>query len=166
MKTNSRVSVSRTLSVRGPKPRRLLQAIPDRCHSTGDWNRTNELLVQGEVQRPTTATPAFHFQKSTPSGNRTRPASFKGSRRDDAPERVIRSEECPAGVEPAYLSWKSTGTDRHGCWPVGLPLGQGHIRCGSLKGKCETKQAISHLSLHPSNFAKLRRKDSNLHSSP
>ena len=25
--------------------------------STGSWNRTNELLVQSEVQRPTTATP-------------------------------------------------------------------------------------------------------------
>lgn len=44
--------------MRGPKPHRLLQAIPEKCHSTGDWNRTNGLLVQSEVQRPTTATPA------------------------------------------------------------------------------------------------------------
>ncbi len=37
---------------------KFLKPIQD-GHSTGDWNRTNELLVQSEVQRPATATPAF-----------------------------------------------------------------------------------------------------------
>ena len=36
--------------------------------STGDWNRTNGLLVQSEVQRPATATPAFLFSKALRPG--------------------------------------------------------------------------------------------------
>ena len=75
---------------------------PDAFHlpiSSGGWNRTNGLLVQSQASLPAATIPhrstnqdsersSRFATRSTPSGNRTRPASFKGSRRDYAPERV------------------------------------------------------------------------------
>ena len=69
------------------------------CSSCGSWNRTNGLLVQSQASLPTATIPhrsanqdnersSRFATRSTPSGNRTRSASFKGSRRDYAPERV------------------------------------------------------------------------------
>ena len=46
------------------------------------------LRVQSPVSLPAATTPQYLSCWSTPSGNRTRSVSFKGSRRDYAPERV------------------------------------------------------------------------------
>lgn len=86
--SNSRVSVSCTLSMRGPKPHRLLQAIPEKFQQaprTGiepvfAWFRAR----CNDQQLP----PRCKTIISTPSGNRTRSAGFKGPRRVYAPERI------------------------------------------------------------------------------
>ena len=75
---HSRVSVSRTLSLRGPRPRRLLQAIPA-------IDRNKEAEGEGRTPVSVLLSPAC---LSTPSGDCTRSANFKGSRRVYAPERI------------------------------------------------------------------------------
>ena len=59
--------------------------------SAEDRNRTCVLLVQSQVQRPTVAA-SVKRKLSTPSGNRTRSAGFKGPRRVYAPERNCSHE--------------------------------------------------------------------------
>ena len=83
--------------------------------SCGSWNRTNGLLVQSQASLPTATIPQCSANqdsrrksrfaiRSTPSGNRTRSASFKGSRRDYAPERVsCGSRTRLAGLEDRSL---------------------------------------------------------------
>ena len=82
--------------------------IPGSGHSTGDWNRTNELLVQSEVQRPTTATPAFSNQiiKALRPGIEPDLRASKAHVATTRRREFSQSKECPAGVEPTYLSWK------------------------------------------------------------
>ena len=71
-------------------------------HSAEDRNRTCVCLVQSQVQRPAVAASVFQLSRSTPSGNRTRSAGFKGPRRVYAPERIELKEQAPAaGIEPA-----------------------------------------------------------------
>lgn len=55
------------------------------------------------MQRPAVAASVFQLSRSTPSGNRTRSAGFKGPRRVYAPERIekFKTKAPAAGIEPA-----------------------------------------------------------------
>ena len=89
--------------MRGPKPHRLLQAIPaifQQAPRTGiepvfAWFRAR----CNDQQLP----PRCKSNFSTPSGNRTRSADFKGPRRVYAPERIknFKTKAPAAGIEPA-----------------------------------------------------------------
>ena len=101
---HSRESVRRTRSMRGPKPHRLLQAIPEKSQQaprTGiepvfAWFRAR----CNDQQLP----PRCKTLLSTPSGNRTRSAGFKGPRRVYAPERIATMKAPAHGLEPSLVS--------------------------------------------------------------
>ena len=104
---HSRVSVSRTLSMRGPKPHRLLQAIPAKFSQSAPRTGIEPVFAWfrarcNDQQLPPRCKTIF----STPSGNRTRSAGFKGPRRVYAPERIFSSAiKAPAdGLEPSLVS--------------------------------------------------------------
>lgn len=93
-------------------------------NSTGDWNRTNELLVQSEVQRPTTATPAFGLQLQQHSVRELNPIcelqrltsrlrageSFPNQKsvlRESNPPSRIGSPRAPTGVDAGWSICRS-----------------------------------------------------------
>ena len=131
--------------MRGPKPHRLLQAIPENCFQSAPRTGIEPVFSWfrarcNDQQLPPRCKTIF----STPSGNRTRSASFKGSRRDYAPERVpcgnrtrlaslegwclCRSAKgtcCEAereGVEPSRPIQKARPGSSGVPSPVGLPF--------------------------------------------
>ena len=88
-------------------------------HSTGDWNRTNELLIQSQVQRPATATPAY-IKLAKHSVRELNPTCElqKGHERDYAPERVFDNERVSCGnrtrlseLEAQHLCRSAKDTD-------------------------------------------------------
>ena len=84
--------------MRGPKPHRLLQAIPENSFQSAPRTGIEPVFAWfrarcNDQQLP----PRCKRKLSTPSGNRTRSASFRGLRRDYAPESDFRSGRVSCG---------------------------------------------------------------------
>ena len=96
--------------------------------SCGSWNRTNGLLVQSQALLPTATTPHFLKSENAPSGNCTRSASFKGSRRDYAPERVLcGSRTRLTGVEDRSLCRSAKSTNLMKAVEAGIEPASGRL---------------------------------------
>jgi hypothetical protein len=143
-KSRSRPPVFKT----GPSSSRMTSVVA----SCGSWNRTNGLLVQSQASLPTATTPQCSANqdskcssrfatRSTPSGNRTRSASFKGSRRDYAPERVpCGSRTRLASLEGWCLCRSAKGTccvaEREGVEPI-----RALVTLDRFRGGCRRQSA-------------------------
>ncbi len=121
-------------------------------NSTGDWNRTNERPPRRKTVPESGAATSNCYSGVHQTCKALRPGIEPDLRASKAHVATTRrrefstTKECPAGIEPAYLSWKpSTFAARS------------RTRCIFEVGrmKCETKRAISHFSLHPSDFCKV-----------
>ena len=94
-------------------------------NSTGDWNRTNELLIQSQVQRPATATPAYYSSKAL------RPGIEPDLRASKARVATTRRREYFQTQSKSVLR-ESNPPSRTGS-PGPLPLGQGHVNLQSAQ---------------------------------
>ena len=83
--------------------------------SSGGWNRTNGLLVQGQASLPAATAPESHTLPLSPPGGGQGEGKFgeKGSNlhrlvQGQVAYRLADPRECPVGVEPTYLVWKTS----------------------------------------------------------
>ena len=82
--------------------------------SCGGWNRTNDLLGQSQALLPAATTPQSCQPSETHIGQKVRGEGFEppspGSKAGSLPladPRSSRTQECPAGIEPACPAWKA-----------------------------------------------------------